>query len=154
MFYTAISQTFEPDIYKSIAENNKKRMTKITLGIILINAIPILFFIVFATPLTDFLTGGRYTAAANFAQILSLKNITTSFYYSVITIIVGFGFTKAELAIRVFGSIICILMYKILINNFGFWGAAWGQTISFLLMAIFGLIFILIKIRNRQVDIR
>jgi len=46
VFYTAIAQTFEPDIYKAIADNKKGKIVKITGGIISVNAIPnILFFL-------------------------------------------------------------------------------------------------------------
>ena len=38
-----------------------------------INAMPIILFIIAAVPLTDMLTAGRYTDAAPFAKILSLK---------------------------------------------------------------------------------
>lgn len=154
MFYMAIAQTFEPDIYKAIAERKMSKLLKIILGIIIINAIPVIVFIVFSRPLTDLLTAGRYTDAASFACVISLKNITTSFYYSVIAIIVGFGFTKAELGLRAVGAVLCILMFAVLINTFGFYGAAWGQVISFLMMSILGLLFILYKLKTNKLYVK
>ncbi|MDD2604607.1 MAG: oligosaccharide flippase family protein [Desulfobacteraceae bacterium] len=150
VFYTVIAQTFEPDIYKSIADKKFNKLFKIITGIIIINAIPILVFVLLATPVTSILTAGRYTDAADFARILSLKNITTSFYYSVTTVIIGFGFTKASLVLRAIGAVLCIVSYKILIEKFGFYGAAWGQVFSFLLMATIVLIYIIYLIKNKK----
>lgn len=150
MFYTAIAQTFEPDVFKAIAEKNLSRMTKIVSAIIGINAIPVLLFIIFATPLTNLLTAGRYTDAASFARIISLKNISMSLYYNILTIIVGFGFTKADLGLRSVGAVFSIIMFTVLIKYFTFYGAAWGQVISFLFMSVIGLFFILYKFRRNE----
>jgi O-antigen/teichoic acid export membrane protein len=145
MFYMAIAQTFEPDIYKAISDKKLKKLLSIIVGIVIINAIPVVVFILFSKPVTGLLTAGRYTDAAPFASIISLKNITTSFYYSVIAVIVGFGFTKEEFGLRVLGAIVCVVMFKVLIGKFGFYGAAWGQVISFLLMSILGMFFFIIQ---------
>jgi len=152
IFYSAIAQTFEPDIYKAIAENRKRKLAKIIGGIISLNAVPNILFIIFAPIIIGLLTYNRYTNAAGFAQILALKNITITFYYGAITIIVGYGFTKSELLIRIIGALLCILMYKFLISNAGFYGAAWGQVLSFILMAIIAYIFLLIKFKKNLIN--
>ncbi len=154
IFFTAIAQTFEPDIYKAIAEKKTSKLTKIIMGINVINAIPVLIFILLAAPLTYILTGGRYSDAADFARILSLRNIATGLYYSVITVIVGFGFTKAELGLRAVGAVICILMFKLLIAKFEFYGAAWGQSISFLLLATIGTVYIYYKLQFKKAYVK
>lgn len=150
MFYTAISQTFEPDIFKAISERRLIRLTKIILVIICINAIPVILFILFVTPLTNLLTAGRYTNAAPYALIISLKNISMSFYYCLLTVIVGFGFTKADLGLRAVGAIFSYLMFTFLIKHFAFYGAAWGQVISFLFMSVIGLVFIIYKLNKKK----
>jgi len=148
VFYIALSQTFEPDIYKAISEKNLRKITKIIFTMISINAMPIILFIIAAVPLTDMLTAGRYTDAAPFAKILSLKNITMSFYYNVLTIIVGFGFTKADLTLRTIGAVFSVIMYSFLIKHFAFWGAAWVQVFIFLFLAIIGLLYIFYKLKD------
>jgi len=143
IFYTALSQTMEPDIYKSIAAKKYKRMVFISLGLILLNVIPNLIFIILAKPVISILTAGRYTDATVFARILVFKNITMSLYYTVIRIIVGLGFTKSELMNRLFGAILSFFMFKYLIANYGYYGAAWGQSLSFLGMTVIGVLFII-----------
>ncbi|MDP3150337.1 MAG: oligosaccharide flippase family protein [Ignavibacteria bacterium] len=150
MFYKAILQTFEPDIYKAIAENKIKKLAKIIFGIVFINALPVLIFVLFAKPITYILTAGRYTDAADFARILALQNISFVLFYSVITVIIGFGYTKSELGLRIVGAIICFFLYKFLIAKFGFYGAAWGQVVSLLLMAVLGVLFIYFILKNKK----
>ena len=134
IFYAAIVQTFEPDIYKSIADNNRKKLYKIIIGVLGLNAIPILLFILFAHPIVRILTFGRYMDSVSFAQILALKNIALGFCFLVSDIIIGFGYPKVELINRAIGAGLSVILFKILIAKFGFYGAAWGQSISFLLM--------------------
>ncbi len=150
IFYVAIAQTFEPNVYKAIAENHKKKFTKIIIGIVSLNAIPNLIFIILAPSIIGILTYNRYIESSDFAQILALKNITVGFYYSLITIVIGYGFTKSELIIKIIGALICYFMFKILINNYGFYGAAWGQVMSFVILSIICVIFLMIKFKKRK----
>lgn len=150
MVYNAVNQTFEPDIYKAIAEKKLNRMIKIIGIIISINVITVIFFILFATPLTRLFTADRYTDAASFAQVLSLKNVTMGLYFNVLTIIVGFGFTKADLSLRAIGALFSIVMFTLLIKYYKFNGAAWGQVLSFFLMTIIGVLYILQKNKKGQ----
>lgn len=154
IFYTAIGDTFEPDIYKAISENKRKKLLKIMGGIITINAIPNILFILFAPLIIRILTYDRYTDASSFARILVLKNISITFYYSTIKVIVGYGYTKSELVIRLIGALLCILMFRYLISRFGFYGAAWGQVISFILMAVIAVIFIVYKIKDNKFKVK
>lgn len=153
LFYTAVSNTFEPDIYKAIAEDKKRKLVKIIGVIIALNALPNLVFILFAPLIIGLLTYNRYTDASSYAQIIALRNITITFYYSTIAIIVGYGFTKTELLIRLSGAMVCYMMYKILISNFGFYGAAWGQVFSFIILTVISLSFLFYQFqRNKRIN--
>jgi O-antigen/teichoic acid export membrane protein len=150
VFYTAIERTFEPDIYKAIAENKKRKLMKILAGIISLNAIPNIVFILFAPFIIGLLTYNRYTGASGYAQVLALKNITLSLAYTSSVVIVGYGFTKSELVIRVVSALTCILMYKIMIAKFGFYGAAWGQVFAFMIMAAISFGFLYFKLKSKE----
>lgn len=146
IIYVALGQTFDPDIYKAIADNQLKKVVIIISGIVVTVIIANLTFIILSKPLMKLLTADRYTLSYVYANILSLRNITTAMYYSTITIIVGYGFTKYDLVIRVIGAGFSILLYKILIEQFQFIGAAWAQVFSFFILAMisaFVIIFIL-----------
>lgn len=143
MIYTAIYNTFEPDVYRYIAERNRRKLYA-TIGLVIfLNAIPCMLFLPFGEFFIRLLTYGRYPEATDYAIILILKNITMSLYYPIVTIIVGLGKSKVDLMIRVIGVAICIPMYMVLIDKFRFYGAAWGQVLSFVVLSLLGLIYLL-----------
>lgn len=153
IFYTAISQTFEPDIYKTIAENNTNKLKKLVLGIVSLNALPTILFIIFAYPVIKILTYGRYIDSTQFAQIIAIKHIPMAICFMVSNIIIGYGYPKVELINRVFGALISVLLFQFLINRFGFTGAAWGQSIIFVLMTIISGSFLIYKIKFKKVSL-
>jgi len=157
LFTTALGQTFQPDVYQSIAAKNYIKTLKIVSTITVLGMFPILVFIMLAKPILSILTFGRFTAAAGFAIVLSLKNISMSLYYSICEILEGTGMTKSVLVTRIIGSIGVIALYDLLISRAGFLGAAWGQVLSFSLMSMITLIFMFLykgrKIRQILVAI-
>ncbi|MBI9032076.1 oligosaccharide flippase family protein [bacterium] len=133
---TSILSTFQPDIFKAVAENNKKKIILVLTGINLLNTVPILIFIILAPYLLDIFTGGKFTEAYRFARILALKNITAGMYYSISGLVIAYGFTKWTLVYKIIGSILSIFLFKYLVNSYAFYGAAWGQVFSYLSLAI------------------
>jgi O-antigen/teichoic acid export membrane protein len=140
IFYTTVNNTFEPDIYQAIAENNKIRLMKLMGVIIGFITIVNLVFIFFAPTAIGLLTANRYIASAPFSQILAVQNITMACYYMVVKLFIGYGYVKAELAVRIIGAAFSVFMFKMLIDDFGFYGAAWGQVFSFLGLSVLGLV--------------
>jgi O-antigen/teichoic acid export membrane protein len=153
IFNTTLDNTFQPDILQSIAEKKKKKTIIIIGCILLMNTIPILLFIVFAPTLIRILTYNRYTDAADFARILSLSSITNTLYFSMSTILIGYGFSKITLWNKILGTVICYALFKHLINSYGFFGAAWGQVFSFLIMAVLSVIFLFNKIKKMKIKL-
>jgi O-antigen/teichoic acid export membrane protein len=142
---TALFQTFDPDIYKSIADKNMNRLMKIIFVIVLPCIVINLIFIILARPIIVILTYGRYTRSIGYSQILALRNMVTPLFFILSDIIIGLGFTKLELCNRLIGSIFSILLFKYLILNYGFTGAAWGQSLSMLVMCCISMSFFLYK---------
>lgn len=147
VFYNVIAQTFEPDIYKAIAENKKRRLIKIIASIFSLNALPNVIFIIFAPFIIGLLTYNRYTDSSDFARILALKNIVLALYYAIIAIVIGYGYTKSHLIIMVLGSISSFFIYKILITHYSFLGAAWGQVLAIFVLVAIVFLFLLIKLK-------
>jgi O-antigen/teichoic acid export membrane protein len=147
-FGTALMQTFDPDIYKSIANRDIRKLARIILLILIPCIIAAVVFILAARPIISILTYGRYLDSVPFARILALRNITTPLAFVLSGILIGFGFPKADFVTRVIAAIFSLFLFKYLIDVFGFHGAAWGQVISMSLMALGSLSFILIKGRK------
>ena len=61
-------------------------------------------------------------------------------YYMVVKLLIGYGYTKQELFVRVLGALLSIVMFYYVISNWGFIGAAWGQSLSFLILSFIGVI--------------
>jgi len=149
LFYTAVAQTFEPDIYQAVSVNNVRRLFYLIAGILFLNSLPNLFYICFTREILDILTAGHYLGAEAFSKIFAIKNIAMGVYYSSITVIIAYGFPKSELSIRIVGSVICLLMFNLLIKNFAFVGAAWGQVASFVMMSTLNGAYICYMLRRR-----
>ncbi len=148
VFYTALAQTFEPDIYKAVAQYNYKKIFYIELLIVSILFVIILIFVLFAKPVIAVLTANRYTNAYHFARILSIGVLSTYLMAAIEGIINAFGFTKVGLINKIIGSSMAIGMYFYLINSYGFYGGAWGRVIAPLLVFIVGCIS-LILLKNK-----
>ncbi len=149
IFQTSLNQTFQPDIFEAVAKNNKKKLLVVLGGINLLNIIPIIVFILFAPLLINLLTAGRFTEAYLYARILSLRNLTAGMYYSMSGVIIAYGYTGISLINKIVGSLISIFMFKFLISRYEFYGAAWGQVLSFLGMILVGITVLLIKKRKK-----
>jgi O-antigen/teichoic acid export membrane protein len=109
-----------------------------------------LIFIILAKPIVNILTYGRYTESTAFAQILAVKNIPMALCFLISNVIIGYGYPKVELGNRVIGAIISVLMFKVLITKYGFYGAAWGQSLAFLLMIFVSGAFVVYKISTQK----
>ncbi len=144
IIYTSLSTAFEPDIFQAVAEKRLKKMMLILCTIMGVVIFVNVLFIIFAPFLISFLTAGRYIAATSFAQILSLQNITMSAYYLIVKVHIAHGYVKTELFVRIFGAILTILLFRFLIDKFSFYGAAWGQVFSFLILFVISTLAFLI----------
>jgi len=140
IFQTSINNTFQPDIFEAVAKNNKKKLITIIGGINLLNLIPIIIFIAFAPFIIKILTAGRFTDAYVYARILALNNISMTLAYTMTGIFIAKGYTFLSMTSEVIGAILSIVMFNILINKYNFYGAAWGQVISYILIFIIGII--------------
>ena len=144
IFSTAISDTFGPDVYQSVAKRNiKKCFYLVCLKVTLISVVVLLFELL-APYIVTVLTAGRYIESVKYCTIVALSSITSVIYYSLSQITIALGYNKIPLINRIIVSICCILMYSVLIEKYGATGAAWGIVISFLLFFLGNLILILI----------
>jgi O-antigen/teichoic acid export membrane protein len=149
IFGSILLQTFDPDLYRYTSLNQHKKVFYLAVLIIGMSIIPNLLFIVFSKPLISFLTYGKYTEAASFSNILCLRNIATTFAFIISGILIGYGYTRYELINRIFGSLLAFLIYKYFIETWGFYGAAWGQSLSWIAMGLISLICLLI-LKNKK----
>lgn len=150
VFYAAISMTIEPDIYQSLAQRKYRKLALLMGLLIGVKLAIVLVFNWLAPFVVNILTAGRYNDAVQYARILSFKNVSSSIYSSMSLIIIGLGYSKVTLVNRVIGTIGVFAMYKVLISNYGFIGAAWGQVASFLILSLFSFMFLAYKALGKK----
>lgn len=148
IFYSSVSTTFAPDMYKSIAERNTRKLLKIVSVILATVVISNLLFVAFAPLIIDLLTAGRYTDSCLYARIFAIQNITMALYLLTGSIIEGYGYVKQQLVLRICAAAVALFIYKYMIDSFGFVGAAWGQVLSFLFAFVITAAFLIIKARK------
>lgn len=136
VFATSINDTFQPDIFKAVAEKNYRITAKYIILKVSLISIVVLFFIIFAPFLIKILTAGRYVASTKFAIIISLSSISSMIYHSVHGVVIANGHTYLSMINNIIGGIISVFLYYILIDNFGASGAAWGVVLSWFIFAL------------------
>lgn len=144
IFGTVVFQTFEPDFFKYTSLKQHKKVLYLFIVVISLSFIPNIIFILLSEPLIDILTHGKYIEASDFADILCVKNITTTFAFIISNLLVGYGLSKYELFNKTLGALLSVVLYKFLIENYGFYGAAWGQSISWVLMGFISLVTLML----------
>ncbi|HPA13456.1 MAG TPA: oligosaccharide flippase family protein [Bacteroidales bacterium] len=148
VFRSAVSSTFQPDIYKAIVKRKWKSAFKYFSLILGSVSFFVTIFVFFAPIVIDLLTAGRYTYSAKYARILAFSQLTTTMYYLTTESIVVLGFTFISLISKIIGVLITILLYWVLISKWQFTGAAIGQVLSYLLMMSINLVFIFFLTRK------
>lgn len=133
VFSTALSATFQPDIYESIARRNY--MTTLKYGALLVGGVIVCvaFFILLAPWLIKILTAGRYMLSLSYTRIIALSAVTSTLYYAISQFTMGIGKTMLTLMNKVISSVLIVAMFVFLIKSHGFVGAAWGIVLSFLI---------------------
>ena len=150
IFYSAINTIVEPDIYKAIADKQVLKLRNLMLGTLCAVGAINLLYVALAPRVIGILTANRYVESADFSRILALQNITMAAYYLIVKLFVGYGFLKEELAVRIIGAGIAFVMFVVLVDRFGFYGAAWGQVFSFAILAILGAAVFYLKIKKNK----
>lgn len=148
IFGTVLLQTFDPDLYKYTSRNEHKKVILLCVFLIIVVLIPNTLFILFSKQIIYLLTAGRYVDAYLYSNILCLRNVTTTFAYMMSGVLIGYGLSKYELLNRSIGAISSVLLYYVLIKHFEFYGAAWGQGLSWLFMGLISLICLLIVFKK------
>lgn len=148
IFYTTISQTFQPDLFEAVAKKNKSATIRVFIKIQVLNIFPIVVFIALAPYLIDILTFGRYVECTAYARIIALKGIVAAIYFSLSSIIIASGLSKISLVIKTAGTIFTYFLFDILISRFEYMGAAWGQALSYTSLIFITIAFILLNRRR------
>jgi O-antigen/teichoic acid export membrane protein len=152
VFSTAINATFQPDIYESIIKGNSKKTLSIFLIILLLNLIMVIVFIWLAPFLIDVLTAGKYTYSAKYARIIVFSQLSQTIYHFISQYTIAKGYNYITLINKIVGSILTTILFSILISKWGFMGAAWGQTLAYLIFILGNLTLLFFVINKKNIN--
>ena len=145
IFGTAFGQTIQADFFEALAHENWNKIIKLTFFTLIINAIPVFIFIIFAPFIISILTAGKYNGATQYAQLLCFRVIPFFLYFCFENIIIGLGYSKGLLIIKLTGLVLIVGIYYVLIEQYAFFGAAWGQVLSYLVLTIISVFYLIFK---------
>ena len=89
--------------------------------------------------LIDLLTAGRYADAYPFARIFAVYNILFAVFSIIENIVIGYGFTKQTLYVKVLGAGLAVGIYYLMIKFWSFWrslGAVCCDDIAFIFIDV------------------
>lgn len=147
IFQSAIRNTFQPDIYESIVNRQKKRLLYVTSGIIISTTIIICIYIFAAPIIVMLLTAGKYMMSVKYTQIICLSVLTSTLYYTVSEVTIASGRSHLTLINKIITAICSVILFSWLIDRYQFEGAAWGLVLSFAISFVGNLFLLYIDIR-------
>ncbi len=139
-FFIALYQSFEPDLYKLIAQKRYKQYSLFVFTYLTILAFLCGLFIIFSGPVVSFLTAGRYTYASEYANIFIIGIFfmqAGGFFEQLFT---AFGKTKLVMWRNILMGIFCIIAYYFMIHYYQFIGANITRVIASIFYLLVGLI--------------
>lgn len=145
VFRTAISNTFQPDLFQSIVEKNKKKLAQVIFLLVGSTTVFVLVFIIAAPLIVKILTAGRYMMSVGYTRIIALSTLTSAMYYIVSQITIALGKSTVTLITKVLATFVSIVMFSYLISEFEYVGAAWGLVLSFLISLVINILLIWIS---------
>ena len=148
VFSNALKSTFQPDMYKAIAQKSVKKSVAVGGMVVLIVGLIVSLFIIFCPWLIKILTAGRYIQSTQMCRIVSLSVLTSTLYYQISQFTYGTGHSKLTLINKIVGTAINIALITYLVRNYGAVGAAWSTVLGFLVFAVGNLVLLFIVRRE------
>lgn len=148
IFANAVQSTFQPDLYENIAKSNYRKTVQYVVIILGSISLVVFAYYLLAPFVINILTAGRYTMSVGYSQILSISLITSTAYYVSSQITIALGKSFVPLMTKSIGSLLIILLYMYMINSYGFYGAAWANIVSYLILLILNIIILTLVVRR------
>ena len=146
----ALFSTFNPDIYESASNGNRRKLLKILAILFLVEVLLVFLFELFAPYIIDILTAGRYLSSVPYAKVLVISNIFVMVFYYMNDITIALGYSKIMMWTKLFAGIIAIIVLSTLIGKYQYFGAAWGQSLIYVIYILVNLVFLKIAITKSR----
>lgn len=142
VFATAVTSTFQPDIYEAIAKKDRRSLWQSAIMQVGLVTAVVAVFVIFCPLVTRLLTAGRYMDSTLYARIVSLSVVTSAIYYVINNYTIAKGYPRLYLYTTVICSVLIVLAYPPVVDMFGFAGGAAMTGISFVMLAAVNLLLL------------
>lgn len=141
-FGTAVSNTFQPDLFETIAKQQWRKYFCVAIAQVGLIAGIVSLFILVAPFIIDILTAGRYIASTPFAQIISLSTISSSICFIIGSYCIATNRPRLYLYTTIIGSALIVIGMPIAVNKWNYYGGAWMTVVSYLGFAVINLLLL------------
>lgn len=139
---TAVTSTFQPDIYEAIAKKNRRILFRTCIVQIGMIAGVVLFFMLFCPLIVKLLTAGKYMDSVPYARIISISTLTSSVYFIINNYTIAKGLPRLYLCTTLTGSVLTVLAYPPVVGTYGYMGGAYMTGMSFVFLAAVNLVLL------------
>lgn len=151
-FFIAFYQSFEPDLYKLLAQNNYKKYILFVFFYIVVLAALSLLFIIGSGPIVSFLTAGRFVKASVYANIFIIGIFFMQVGGLFEQLFTAFGATKLVMWRNILMGIFCVIIYYFMINKYQFHGANITRVITSIFFVASGAILFFLFLKRKKLN--
>lgn len=139
---TAVTSTFQPDLYEAVAKKNRRLLVGSCTMQLAVITLGVAVFVLFCPLIVRLLTAGRYVAATPYARIIAFSTIASSLYFIINNYTIAKGHPRLYLYTTLIGSIITMIAYPPVVEEFGYRGGAMMTSLSYLVLAAVNLLLL------------
>jgi O-antigen/teichoic acid export membrane protein len=151
---TALFKAYEPDIFASIIEFNKKKVIRNALEFTIIILIAFILLQMFMKPIISVLTNNKFNDSLSYARALSFANLILGISLIFNAGLLALKYAKLSAIVTSVMGISSIIIYPVFIKYNGYNGAIFGRIfMSFLTLTIYFIIFINLKKKRYESSI-
>ena len=144
----ALQNTFQPDIYQAVHDNNSQKVVKLFVLFVLFSIVIVIGFVAFAPLIVRVLMWGRYLESIAYVRIASFSVIFSTIYYYISTVFIAKGKNHLTLINKIFTTAIIVFLYPIVISKYRYVGACVLLSFSFIIQSLGYIIIYFIIGRN------
>jgi O-antigen/teichoic acid export membrane protein len=149
-FFLAFYQSFEPDLYKLIAQKRYKQYLIFVFFYIIILAVLSVLFILVSNPIVSFLTAGRFIKASGYSNVFIIGIFFMQVGGIFEQLFTAYGATKLAMWRNILMGIFCIIMYYIMIDKYQFSGANITRILSSVFYIIVGALLFIFLVKKKK----
>ena len=142
VFSSAVSMTFQSDIYEFIEKKDKRNLYRVFAIQLLVILFIVLLFIVLSPFLIYLLTAGRYVGAIPYARILAISTFTSALFYNINCVTISVGFPKIYLYTTIIGCFFMIILVPLFVSFESFKGVAFVMSFSYLILFVVNIVLL------------